>query len=145
SRIASLTPENEGYQHIKSVKYNGTSVPFQEDGTVLEVRLDRPISAGQTVEFDLLWEAQVPEQIRRSGRNSGEGVALSMIQWYPKMGQFDEFGWRLDEYIGREFEGTVGNFDVTIRINGDYGIGSSGKLQTPGEVKGYQADAQVKT
>lgn len=145
SRIASLTPENEGYQHIKSVEYNGNPVRFQEDGTVLEVLLDRPISAGQTVEFDLLWEAQVPEQIRRSGRNSREDVAFSMTQWYPKMAHFDEFGWHLDEYIGREFVAPFGNFDVTIRINEDYVIGSSGKLQNPGEVKGYQADAQLKT
>src|SRR5690606_40588016 len=73
SRIASLTRENEGYPHIKSVEYSGNPVRLQEDGTVLEVLLDHPISAGQTVEFDLLWEAQVPEQIRRSGRNSREG------------------------------------------------------------------------
>ena len=27
--------------------------------------------------------------IRRAGKNSAEGVALSMAQWYPKMAEYD--------------------------------------------------------
>lgn len=145
SRISVLSPEQIGFQKIKSVKYNGTDVSFKEDGTILEVTLPTAIKDGSTVEFDLTWQAQVPEQIRRSGRNSKEGVAFSMTQWYPKMAQFDEFGWHLDEYIGREFIAPFGNFDVTIHINKDYVIGSSGKLQNPSEVKGYVKNAKIKT
>ncbi|MGO1788061.1 MAG: M1 family peptidase, partial [Sphingobacterium sp.] len=33
SRIASLEPDQMGYQKIKSIKYNGSEVSFQEDGT----------------------------------------------------------------------------------------------------------------
>lgn len=145
SRIASLEPDQTGYQKIKSVKYNGSEVSFQEDGTLLEVQLNRPIKDGETVDFDLQWEAQVPEQIRRSGRNSKEGVAFSMTQWYPKMAHFDEFGWHLDEYIGREFIAPFGDFDVTIRLDEDYVVGSSGKLQNPNQVKGYVPDPEIKT
>lgn len=144
SRIAMLSPDEIGYQHIQSIKYNGNEVTFQEDGTILEVQLDRPIAAGETVEFDLIWDAQVPEQIRRSGRNSKDSVAFSMTQWYPKMAHFDEFGWHLDEYIGREFVAPFGNFDVSIRIHKDYVIGSSGKLQNPNEVKGYVENPTIK-
>jgi len=145
SRIAALTPDLIGYQKINTVKYNGTDVSFKEDGTILEVTLPTSIKDGSTAEFDLTWQAQVPEQIRRSGRNSKEGVAFSMTQWYPKMAQFDEFGWHLDEYVGREFIAPFGNFDVTIHINKDYVIGSSGKLQNPSEVKGYVKKAKIKT
>lgn len=144
SRIAALKPDQIGYQKIKSVKYNGQAVNFKEDGTILEVSLPTAIKDGSTVEFDLEWQAQVPEQIRRSGRNSREGIAFSMTQWYPKMAQFDEFGWHLDEYVGREFIAPFGNFDVTIHINKDYVIGSSGKLQNPSEVKGYVKNAKIK-
>ena len=144
SRIAALKPDQIGYQKIKSVKYNGQAVNFKEDGTILEVSLPNGIKDGSTVEFDLEWQAQVPEQIRRSGRNSREGIAFSMTQWYPKMAQFDEFGWHLDEYVGREFIAPFGNFDVTIHINKDYVIGSSGKLQNPSEVKGYVKNAKIK-
>ncbi|MGV6945672.1 M1 family metallopeptidase [Sphingobacterium kyonggiense] len=144
SRIAALKPDQIGYQKIKSVKYNGQAVNFKEDGTILEVSLPTAIKDARTVEFDLEWQAQVPEQIRRSGRNSREGIAFSMTQWYPKMAQFDEFGWHLDEYVGREFIAPFGNFDVTIHINKDYVIGSSGKLQNPSEVKGYVKNPKIK-
>lgn len=145
SRISSLTKDQIGYQKIKTVKYNGQSVGFKADGTILEVELPTPIQEATTAEFELTWEAQIPEQIRRSGRNSKEGVALSMTQWYPKMAHFDEFGWHLDEYVGREFVAPFGNFDVNIHINKDYVIGSSGKLQNPDQVKGYTQNPKIKT
>src|SRR5690606_21282233 len=112
---------------------------------ILEVELPTPIKEATTANFEIIWEAQIPEQIRRSGRNSKDDIALSMTQWYPKMAHFDEFGWHLDEYVGREFVAPFGDFDVTIHINKDYVIGSSGKLQNPDQVKGYVKNAKVKT
>ncbi len=143
SRISLLKPEQIGYQKIKSLKYNGVTADFKVDGTILEVALPTPIAAGQEASFDLVWEAQVPEQIRRSGRNSADGVEFSMTQWYPKMAHFDEFGWHLDEYVAREFIAPFGNFDVTIRMQKDYIIGASGILQNPKAVKGYDQTAKV--
>ncbi len=145
SRISTLKPQQIGYQKIKTLKFNGQDANFKVDGTILEVSLPTAIEDNSTGTFDLTWEAQVPEQIRRSGRNSSEGVAFSMTQWYPKMAHFDEFGWHLDEYVGREFVAPFGNFDVTIHINKDYVVGSSGKLQNPMEVKGYFKNAKIKT
>jgi hypothetical protein len=143
SRIATLTPEQIGYQDIQSLTYNGQPASFKVDGTILEVTLPEAMQPSQTATFVMQWKAQVPEQIRRSGRNSKEGVALSMAQWYPKMAHFDEFGWHLDEYVAREFIAPFGNFDVTIHINKDYVIGASGKLQNPTAVKGYDRKAKI--
>ncbi|WP_400262240.1 M1 family metallopeptidase [Sphingobacterium sp. SG20118] len=67
-----------------------------------------------------------------------------MAQWYPKMAHFDEFGWHLDEYIGREFIAPFGNFDITININKNYILGASGVLQNPTEVKGYVGKPRIK-
>lgn len=144
SRIATLTAKQIGYQKIKSLTMNGNNTSFKVDGTILEVTLPNEIEDGETATFDMNWEAQVPEQIRRSGRNSKEGVALSMAQWYPKMAHFDEFGWHLDEYIGREFIAPFGDFDVTININKNYILGASGVLQNPTEVKGYIGKPRIK-
>lgn len=143
SRIATLTPDQIGYQKVKSLRVNGTDATFKTDGTILEVTLLRAIAAGETATFEMTWDAQVPEQIRRTGRNSKEGVALSMAQWYPKMAHFDDYGWHLDEYVAREFIAPFGNFDVTIHINKDYVVGASGKLQNPLAVKGYNKKAKV--
>ncbi|NGM63207.1 M1 family metallopeptidase [Sphingobacterium sp. SGG-5] len=143
SKIASLTPEQIGYQKIEILTYNGLNTSFKVDGTLMEVTLPHPIGDGDEAVFEMTWRAQVPEQIRRSGRNSQEGVALSMAQWYPKMAHFDEFGWHLDEYIAREFIAPFGDFDVTINIHKDYVIGASGVLQNPQAVKGYDKRAKV--
>ena len=145
SRISKLNRNQIGYQDIKSVKMNGQDASFKIDGTILEVTLPQAIADASTATFDLVWKAQVPEQIRRSGRNSKENVAFSMAQWYPKMAHFDEFGWHLDEYVAREFIAPFGNFDVTIHIHKDYIIGASGVLQNPNDVKGYVKKAKVKT
>lgn len=142
SRIASLTPEQIGYQRIKTLLQDGAKTTFKVDGTLLEVTLAKPIQANSSATFDMTWEAQIPEQIRRSGRNSKEGVEFSMTQWYPKMAQFDEFGWHLDEYVAREFIAPFGDFDITINIGKDYVIGGSGVLQNPTQVKGYVKKAR---
>lgn len=145
SRISELKPDQIGYQKVTSLKQDGKAVSYKVDGTILEVTLAKPIAEGQTSTFDMVWNAQVPEQIRRSGRNSKDGVEFSMAQWYPKMAEFDPEGWHLDEYIGREFFAPFGNFDVTINIDKDYVVGASGELQDPNSVKGYVKNPTIKT
>ncbi|WP_413532628.1 M1 family metallopeptidase [Empedobacter brevis] len=144
SRISELKPDQIGYQKIISLKQDGKAVSYKVDGTILEVTLAKPIAEGQTSTFDMVWNAQVPEQIRRSGRNSKDGVEFSMAQWYPKMAEFDTEGWHLDEYVGREFFAPFGNFDVTINIDKDYVVGASGELQNPNNVKGYVKNPTIK-
>lgn len=144
SRIAQLKPEDQGFHHIKSVKQGGNELKFKVMGTILEVKLAEPIRPNTTTELDLVWQAQVPQIIRRGGKNTSEGVDFSMTQWYPKIAQYDEYGWHLDEYVGREFYAPFGNFDVKISIQKDYVVGASGKLQNPNEVKGYVAGAKIK-
>src|SRR5690606_32212856 len=97
--------------------------------------LDKPILPGDKATFKMKVEGQVPEQVRRAGRDRSEGVALSMSQWYPKMAEYDFEGWHADPYIGREFHGVWGDFDVKIKIDRNYIIGSTGYLQNPNEVK----------
>lgn len=138
-RISKLQPNEIGYIKVNSLKQNGTEITHKTVGTILEVNLAKPIQPGESVTFDMLFDAQVPEQIRRSGRNNSEGVALSMAQWYPKLAEYDVEGWHIDPYIGREFYGVWGDFDVKITIDKKYTIGGSGYLQNPNEIgHGYE-------
>ncbi|WP_190810368.1 M1 family metallopeptidase [Flagellimonas sp. S3867] len=140
SRIASLSEREMGYLHVHSLTQDGTPVSFNEEGTVLVVNLAKPIPAGGKTVLDMEFNGQVPIQIRRSGRNSKEGVALSMSQWYPKLSEYDFEGWHPNAYIGREFHGVWGNFDVKLTIDKDYTVGGSGYLQNPQEIgHGYEA------
>ncbi|MBS9774472.1 MAG: M1 family metallopeptidase [Tenacibaculum sp.] len=139
SRIATLKPNEIGYIKVNSLKQNGVEVNHKTVGTILEVTLNKPIKQGESVTFEMDFNAQVPLQIRRTGRNSKEGVALSMAQWYPKMAEYDFEGWHTPPYIAREFHGVWGNFDVTLHIDKNYVVGGTGKLQNPQEVgHGYE-------
>ena len=66
------------------------------------------------------FEAQVPVQIRRSGRDNAEGVRYCMSQWYPKLCEYDYEGWHPTPYIAREFYGVWGDFEVKITIDKKY-------------------------
>lgn len=146
SRIAGLSPSEIGYLRATSLKQDGGDVVFTMEDTVLEVTLNTPIPPGGKTTIDMVFEGQVPVQIRRSGRNNNEGVALSMSQWYPKLAEYDFEGWHADAYISREFHGVWGNFDVKLTLDKNYVVGGSGYLQNPDEIgHGYQSPGtQVK-
>src|SRR5690606_6517141 len=135
-RISKLSPEEIGYINVSSLKQNGVDVSYKTIGTILEVTLNAPILPGEKVSFDMVFDAQVPLQIRRSGRNNKEGVALSMTQWYPKLAEYDFEGWHANPYIAREFHGVWGDFDVTLTIDKDYVVGGTGYLQGEPKITG---------
>lgn len=128
-RISKLSPSEEGYQKIISLKMNGVEQPAKLHETILEVDLTKPILSKTTVNFEVVFEAQVPIQIRRSGRDNAEGVRYSMSQWYPKLCEYDNEGWHTAQYVAREFYGVWGNFDVKITLDKNYKIGATGVLQ----------------
>jgi len=134
-RISKLKEEEIGYQKIVSLKMNGVAQPFKYHETILEVNLTKPIAAKGKVVFDMEFEAQVPLQVRRSGRdNPTTGVRYSMSQWYPKMCEYDYEGWHPTPYIAREFYGVWGDFDVTISIDKNYKLGGTGVLVNANEI-----------
>jgi len=135
-RIAALSDEEIGYIKVKWLKLNGKKQKIHTEGTILEVDLATPIKSGETVKLEMKWDAQVPVQIRRSGRDNKEGVDYSMAQWYPKLSEYDYQGWHANPYIGREFHGIWGDWDVNITIDSDYILGATGVLQN-GSAVGY--------
>ena len=141
-RIINLKPNEIGYQKINSLKMNGRTQDFKVHETILEVNLDRPIPPRSKVVLDMDFEAQVPLQIRRSGRdNPASKVRYSMSQWYPKLCEYDEDGWHPTPYVGREFYGVWGDFDVSISIDKKYILGGTGYLQNPNQIGyGYESE-----
>ena len=134
-RIANLQPNEIGYQKIISLKMNGVPQSFKYHETILEVNLTKEILSKSTVVFDLVFEAQVPLQIRRSGRdNPRTQVRYSMSQWYPKMCEYDYEGWHPTPYVAREFYGVWGDYDVTIKIDKSYKLGGTGLLVNANEI-----------
>ncbi len=136
-RIQQLKPEEIGYQKINSLKMNGRPQSFKVLETILEVKLDKPILPRSKVVFDMDFEAQVPLQVRRSGRdNPSSKVRYTMTQWYPKLCEYDYEGWHPTPYVAREFYGVWGDFDVSIAIDNKYILAGTGYLQSPNQI-GY--------
>ena len=136
-RIQSLNKDEIGFQKINSVvDGNNKNLIFNEQGTILEVILDQPLRPGKKLKLILSSKSQIPLQIRRTGRYNKENVAYSMTQWYPKMCEYDHEGWHSNPYIGREFHGVWGDFDVTINIDSSFILGGTGIIQNPNEI-GY--------
>ena len=134
-RISKLKQEEIGYQKIKSIKINGVAQSFKYHETILEVNLIKPILSNSKVIVYMEFEAQVPLQVRRSGRdNPTTGVRYSMSQWYPKLCEYDNDGWHPNQYVAREFYGVWGDFDVTINIDKTYKLGGTGTLMNASEI-----------
>lgn len=144
--LDSITKDQQGFLKVDNLTQDGVLVKTVDSETILEVILNRPIEPGDSSVFELSFRGHVPDVIRRAGKNSSEGVAFSMAQWYPKMAEYDLEGWNADPYIGREFHGVWGNFDVKITLDKDFMVASSGYLQNADEIgMGYSERKKPKT
>jgi hypothetical protein len=144
-RISKLGPDEIGYLKVSTLEQDGIPLSFNIAGTILEVELAKPLLPNATVRFDMQFQGQVPVQIRRSGRDNAEGVAYSMSQWYPKISEYDYRGWHANPYVGREFYGVWGDFEVKLHIDKDYTVAASGYLQNPTEVGHGYSDKKQKS
>ena len=74
--IYGLGEDEIGYQDIQVLTQNGIEMSWSVSGTVLKAELAEPMLPGSTTTFELAWKAQVPKQIRRSGRDNKEASIL---------------------------------------------------------------------
>lgn len=135
-RITKLKWNEQGVTKIQSLKMNDEALDYKVVGTILEVKLKKPILPRSSVVFDMEFSSQIPLQVRRTGRFNNEGIEYSVAQWYPKMCNYDYQGWHATPYVGREFYGIWGNYDVKITLPSEYVVAGTGYLQNKDEV-GY--------
>ncbi len=112
--IDMLKDDEIGYQKILSLQQDGKPLNYTISYTTLEVKLALPLLPKQSTTFLMDFEAQVPIQVRRTGRDSYDGVDYSMAQWFPKMAEYDKNGWHAHPYVAREFYAPWGNYEVNI-------------------------------
>ena len=145
SRISVLSEDEMGYLRVTQITQNqGATLKASHEETILVVDLQTPLLPQSSTTLNLDFEGQVPLQIRRSGRNSEEGVALSMSQWYPKMVEYDHEGWHDYPYIAREFHGVWGDFDVKLTLDKNYTVAATGYLQNADEIGHGYSDQEVR-
>ena len=143
-RIYNLNEKEIGYQKVDELLQDGKPTDYHIEGTILEVTLAEPILPGKSTKLKMTFNAQVPQQIRRSGRDNAEGISYSMSQWYPKLCEYDYQGWHANPYVGREFHGVWGDFDVTINIDRKYTVAASGELENASKMGHGYSDKNTK-
>ena len=134
SRIVALEQKDYGDISVSALKQDGKDIYYEVNETVLLARLNKPLLPGKKTKLNMVFTAQVPLQIRRSGKLNKEGVDMTMTQWFPKLAEYDSEGWHPNPYIGREFHGVWGNYSVNITIDKDYVVGGTGYLQNANEI-----------
>jgi hypothetical protein len=144
-RIAALKPHEMGELRVERMAQGDKVMQLEHLGTVLRATLAQPLLPGKSTTLAYAFAGQVPVQIRRSGRDNAEGVAYSMAQWYPKLAEYDQRGWHAIPYVGREFHGVWGDFDVRLTLDSAYAVAATGVLQNPEQVgHGYPTKKAVK-
>ncbi|MGE5354638.1 MAG: M1 family metallopeptidase [Deltaproteobacteria bacterium] len=127
-KFLELKENEEGSVSILSFSSNGTPQKFEIFETILSSKLTTPVFPGDSIVFEIEFLTRIPVLLRRAGRDSKEGIDYSMAQWYPKVVAYDDEGYHPDIYIGREFYGVFGDFDVTIDIDDRYKVAAGARM-----------------
>jgi hypothetical protein len=96
----------------------------QQDHTVMQVHLPRPIAPGEVVRFHIRFHDKFPISIARNGWKRDFFMGA---QWLPKVGVFWHGAWNCHQYHSTtEFFADFGTFDVKLNVPKNYIVGASG-------------------
>jgi nucleotide-binding universal stress UspA family protein len=130
-----------GYIDVRSISQGGRAATMrhvQPDGgpatdrTVLRVDLPEPIAAGTEAVIDIVFHAQLPRVIARTG---WFGSYHLVAQWFPKIGVLELAGergaegprWNVHEFhLHSEFYADWGSYDLEIVAPKGFTVGSVG-------------------
>ena len=96
-----------------------------DDYTLLRVHLPRVVDPGAVIEFEVEFEAQLPQIVSRTGF---KGDFHFVAQWFPKIAVFrGERGWNAHQFHAlSEFFADFGTYRVTMTIPEDWVLGATG-------------------
>jgi hypothetical protein len=128
-------------QQLKPTEKEG--VGYEVDGTVMRIRLPRPLPPGQSLTLDVGWKLRIPPDGAPRGGQDGEAYFINY--WYPQMAVYDDLtGWQIDQYLGNaEFYMGYGNYDVALTLPEGWLVTATGKLTNAADVLSGQTRARL--
>jgi hypothetical protein len=98
-----------------------------EDGTVMELKLDKAVQPGQTIRLKIDFALTIPEIFLRTG---AEGNYFFMAQWFPKIGVLQRNGqWHCHQFHhDSEFFADYGDYRVALTVPEKFVVGATGNL-----------------
>jgi Peptidase family M1 domain len=95
-----------------------------DDRTVFQVKLPRPVAAGQQAQFKIAFHDQFPEVLARTGYKRD---FIMGAQWFPKVGVWWQGAWNCHQFHRTtEFFADFGTFDVNLTMPQNEVVGASG-------------------
>ncbi|HUF35097.1 MAG TPA: M1 family metallopeptidase [Gemmatimonadales bacterium] len=122
---------------------SGTGPGYRVDGTILEIRLPRPLEPGAKAELAIDWRIRVPPDGAPRGGQDGEVWFISY--WYPQMAVYDDVnGWQIDQYLGNaEFYMGYGDYEVALTVPEGWLVSGTGELVNGDEVLSARTRARL--
>src|SRR4029453_16635761 len=117
----------DGADLLPSLKYIAPDDGNAQDRTVAEVLLPRPVGPGETISVAIDFLSRLPKISVRTGYRDD---FFFVVQWFPKIGVFEENGWNCHQYHATsEFFADFGNYDVSIDVPARYRgkVGATGR------------------
>ena len=121
----------------------GAGPGYEVDGTIMRIRLPRPLVPGGTADLEFAYRIRIPPDGAPRGGQDGEVYYISY--WYPQMAVYDDVnGWQTDQYHGNaEFYMGYGNYDVALTVPSGWLVTSTGTLTNAAEVLSEQTRARL--
>ncbi|MBA3497410.1 MAG: M1 family metallopeptidase [Gemmatimonadales bacterium] len=121
----------------------GDAPGYRVDGTIMRLRLPKPLPPGGSADLAFGWQLRVPPDGAPRGGQDGEAFFISY--WYPQMAVYDDInGWQTDQYLGNaEFYMGYGNYDVSLTVPAGWLVTATGTLQNPEETLSAQTRARL--
>jgi hypothetical protein len=118
----------EGYGDLsKSMRFIAPDDGNQDDHTVMEITLPKPLASGEAIRFSLAFHDKFPLSIRRTGYKRD---FIMGAQWFPKVGVLWHDEWNCHQYhADTEFFSDFGTYNVNLTLPQRYIVGASG-IQT---------------
>ena len=137
-----LENEFEGGFKIKAVTADSKTLTYKINKTMMRVDLPKPLSKGESFQFQVEWFYNIHDRLAMGGRSGYEyfkeedNYMYIIAQWFPRMAVYDDVnGWQHKQFLGRgEFALPFGNYQVAITVPADHIVAATGVLQNADEV-----------
>ena len=96
----------------------------------------RPVAPGETISIAMDFVSRLPRVAVRTGY---KGDFFFVVQWFPKIGVFQETGWNCHQFhASTEFFADFGNYDVSIDVPARFRgkVGATGRRVEERETSG---------
>jgi hypothetical protein len=119
---------------------------YRIDGTLMTIRLARPLAPGDSTNLLFAWHFTVPPAPAAPRTKHVGSQLYLMAQWYPQIAVYDDInGWHAGQYLATgEFYLEYGDFDVALTLPEGYLVASTGVLQNADEVLTPNVQARLR-